>query len=376
MDRARLGSAGPVSPGGFRGAYVVTFGAGIADVQQLVAQVMPPVLAGAGGNDDVRVASVFEETYFKGGDESGSSTAGTDGDYIWLNVDALDTTSAASGGPAAFTNTEVVAHAVVATDNTVSNQRQTITLTDVTGGTFTISFGGQTTAPIRWDASAAIVEKALEAAITAFQKVGDDPAIGVEKIGNVYWITFLKAAALAPPLAPLTVATAGLRSNGIAATITVNGEQGNDTYVVNLIGHSTDSLINVFDSGHSDFNPAHQKTDGDKLTVLGTNNPDVFLLRSATADDGLAFIAMVNAPDPHAIKAGDPVERVNYDKRLELINIDARDGNDECYIDDTRAIITIDGGKRDDFLQIDQPYKPRRTPELASVCAVKSAKWI
>ena len=35
---------------------------------------------------------------------------------------------------------------------------------------------------------------------------------------------------------------------------------------------------------------------------------------------------------------------------------------DEFYIDDTRAVITIDGGAGEDFFQIGQLYKSRRTP--------------
>src|SRR5262249_15591727 len=158
-------------------------------------------------------------------------------------------------------------------------QRQTVTLVDVTGGTFTLSFGAATTAPIAWDAPAAAVEKALE----LLAGLND---VGVAKEGNVYTITFLKVHGVDKPasVALLGGGTTGLRSNGIHAIVTVNGEGGNDTYTVHLIGHGTDALINVFDSGTSDFT-APPTTDSDTLTVNGTDNPDVFLLRAATGDD-------------------------------------------------------------------------------------------
>src|SRR5262249_53224582 len=308
---------------------------------------------------DLRVGSVFEETYFKGGSEPGADLLGTDGDHIRLNVDALSV----GPNPQPFTSADVTPHVNVAAlaPDADGFQRQALTLLDVTGGTFTLSFAGAATAPILWDAPAATVEKALE------QLAGLDD-VGVVKNGNVYTVTFLNVNGVAKPasVAPLTAGTAGLRSNGIHAVVTVNGEGGDDSYTVNLIGHGTDSLINVFDSGTSDFTtPA--ATDADTLTVNGTDNPDVFLLRAATADDGLAFVALINAPQPHAVAAGDPVERVNYTRNLETITAEGRAGNDEFYIDDTRAIITINGGAGEDFFQVGQLYQSRRTPELAGV---------
>src|SRR5262249_13035539 len=40
---------------------------------------------------------------------------------------------------------------------------------------------------------------------------------------------------------------------------------------------------------------------------------------------------------------------------------------DKVYVDDTRAILTIDGGAGDDFFQIGQLYQTRRTAQLAGV---------
>ena len=55
--------------------------------RQLVAQVVTLLVDGGEGNDKLRVQSIFEETWIKGGDETGASGGGTDGDTFDLNVD-------------------------------------------------------------------------------------------------------------------------------------------------------------------------------------------------------------------------------------------------------------------------------------------------
>src|SRR5262249_3582326 len=73
-----LGSA--VSVDGSAGSYTVTFSSALSNVGQLVAQVIPLVIDGGAGNEDLRVGSVFEQTYFKGGSEPGADVLGADGD--------------------------------------------------------------------------------------------------------------------------------------------------------------------------------------------------------------------------------------------------------------------------------------------------------
>src|SRR6185312_7879564 len=130
------------------------------------------------------------------------------------------------------------------------------------------------------------------------------------------------------------------------------------TYNVNLIGGRTASLINVFNSGTAD---------SDALTITGTDYPDVFLLRSQTGDSGLAFIALINGPTPLTPAATDPVERVNYNQHLQSITVNGGNGNDQFFMDDTRAAITLNGGQGNDAFQIGQLYKSRRTPDLAGI---------
>src|SRR5581483_6255393 len=130
------------------------------------------------------------------------------------------------------------------------------------------------------------------------------PAIGTDAQGNpnvtvtggsgefdIAW----KHALASTPIALLSGNVSSLRSNGVHADLTLDGEGGSDTYEVNLIGGRTASIVN------------------------GTDNADVFLLRAATADDGLAFIALINGPTPLTPAASDPVERINYNQNLESI---------------------------------------------------------
>ncbi|TMB63883.1 MAG: hypothetical protein E6J51_10410, partial [Chloroflexi bacterium] len=154
--------------------------------------------------------------------------------------------------------------------------------------------------------------------------------------------------------------TSALRSNGIHAVVNLDGEGGADSYDINLIGGRTASLVNVFDTG--------DKGDGnDALTTIGTDYPDVFLMRSSTGTNGLAFIALINGPTPLTPAATDPVERVNYNSNLESITVNGGNGDDQFYIDDTRSSITVNGGQGNDSFQVGQLYRSRRTPTLAGI---------
>ncbi|HET7129920.1 MAG TPA: hypothetical protein VFJ93_12675, partial [Gaiellaceae bacterium] len=212
----------------------------------------------------------------------------------------------------------------------------------------------QTTIPIDVDAAPSVVQAALEIL----------PSIGAGNVlvtgsGRDYTITFTNALGhRAIPL--LGGATSTLRSNGINAIVTMDGGGGGDTYNVNLIGGRTSSLINVFDSGAAGDG-------GDALTVNGTDFPDVFLLRAATADGGLAFVALINGPTPLTPAETDPYERINYNQQLESIVVNGGSGDDQFYVDDTRASITVNGDEGNDFFQIGQLYRSRRTPALAGV---------
>lgn len=68
-----------------------------------------------------------------------------------------------------------------------TNEQQTITI-DAAGGTFTITFGGQTTTALAWNAAANVVQAALEALST----IGTGN-ITVGLVGLVYTLTFRNA---------------------------------------------------------------------------------------------------------------------------------------------------------------------------------------
>jgi len=95
--------------------FTITFTA-LATVEALSARVVPLLIDGGDNNDDFRVASLYEETFIKGGSEDGSSTGafpgGTDGDVITLNAYA-DGSSGTT--PVPFTIVDVNPHIAVAT---------------------------------------------------------------------------------------------------------------------------------------------------------------------------------------------------------------------------------------------------------------------
>jgi hypothetical protein len=156
-----------------------------------------------------------------------------------------------------------------------------------------------------------------------------------------------------------------LTNNGVNAEVTLDGQLGDDNYEIFLIGRDTDSLINVFDTGDI-------LTDNDSLTIWGVDSDaegaeDLMLARAAADLQGLAFVARLNQEvfddgDP----SNDPVERINYNNHITAITVNLGAGDDEMYFDDTRAIFTVNAGDGDDFFQIGQLYKTRRT-EAANV---------
>ncbi|MFN2611440.1 MAG: hypothetical protein ABR507_11310 [Actinomycetota bacterium] len=234
-----------------------------------------------------------------------------------------------------------------------------VALTAGTLPTTTAVHARQTTIPIEVNAAPA----AVQAALVVLPQIGrdtngNDNVLVTGTPGN-YTIQFTNALGHRA-VALLQGGTSSLRSNGINAIVTMDGGGGGDTYDVHLIGGRTRSLINVFDSGVPGDG-------GDSLNVTGTDFPDVFLLRAATSDQGLAFAALINGPTPLTPAAADPFERVNYNQQLESIVINGGNGDDQFYVDDTRTSITVNGDQGNDFFQIGQLYRSRRTPELASV---------
>ena len=70
------------------------------------------------------------------------------------------------------------------TDASGRNEKQTITI-DAAGGTFRVTFDGQQTAPVAWNATAAV----LEAALIALSNIGAND-VDVTKAGSVFTVEF------------------------------------------------------------------------------------------------------------------------------------------------------------------------------------------
>jgi len=128
-------------------------------------------------------------------------------------------------------------------------------------------------------------------------------------------------------------------------TVDLDGRGGTDVYIVNVTAALSSYLVNVHDSGAPD--------DGvDTLTINGTVNGDVFLLREH-------FVALLTKNG--SVEAdGRPgfeteVQRINYDRTVNgRLTVNGGLGDDEFYMDDNSAITTLDGGQGKDLFQIGQ----------------------
>jgi Ca2+-binding RTX toxin-like protein len=142
-------------------------------------------------------------------------------------------------------------------------------------------------------------------------------------------------------------------TNGVNDHLTADGGADGDEYIVYLFGGEVNSQINLFDSG------SQEDATSDRAIILGTEDNDLFLLRAAVADDGLAFIALLK---PALADQVQHVERVNYNGNLDDISLFGLDGDDRFGIDDVRVNMKIYGGDGEDFFQIGQLYKSQRMP--------------
>jgi len=150
----------------------------------------------------------------------------------------------------------------------------------------------------------------------------------------------------------------------------LDGQADADVYIVNTAGSGAtgtlrgDYVINVLDGGAPD--------DGsDTLDINGEDSNDIFLLRAMKAVDGEtglvdpAFVALLYGTLEQA-KSEDParpqeVARINYDMNIDgRLTVAGGAGNDYFAVDDTSAIITLDGGDGDDEFQIGQLYGSKR----------------
>lgn len=127
----------------------------------------------------------------------------------------------------------------VLTSDSASDEIQTVTI-DATGGTFTLTYSGQTTSAIAHNASAATVE----AALVALSNIGPGD-VQVGKVGSVFTVSF--AGALADTnVAQMTSNAASLTGGAGTATVATTTAGGTAyTPVGVVVDDSTDPLGRV-----------------------------------------------------------------------------------------------------------------------------------
>ena len=133
----------------------------------------------------------------------------------------------------------------------------------------------------------------------------------------------------------------------------VDGQSGDDTYKIQVMGGSNHAITNVMDSGTADK--------GDSMTIDGTVDADEMLLRASTA--GLGFVAKLPTTDDEQI------QRVNFwnvgggDTGLENIALNTGAGNDKIAIDGTLSTISIDAGAGNDSITVGQQFESERNTD-------------
>ena len=146
-------------------------------------------------------------------------------------------------------------------------------------------------------------------------------------------------------------------------SVDLDGRGGYDTYIINTTGGLTDYRVNVLDTGLAD--------DGaDTLTINGTEDSDIFLLRRITEIPGQvsetpAFVTLVKGTLDEVL-TNSPTrptaqERINYDENINgRLIVNSLGGDDYFASDDNSTITTLDGGSGNDTFQIGQLYKTER----------------
>jgi len=161
-----------------------------------------------------------------------------------------------------------------------------------------------------------------------------------------------------------------------AHTLTLDGQADTDTYEIYVIGSDGNDtrnyIVNALDTGAED--------DGvDELFILSPGGEDatndIYLLRAMQAIDGEnvdrpGMVSMLHGTigtyqDIVQYNENSPeVQRIQYDTGINgRLTIEAREGDDAFYSDDTTVITTMDGGAGDDSFQVGQIFGQNRTIE-------------
>ena len=143
----------------------------------------------------------------------------------------------------------------------------------------------------------------------------------------------------------------------------VDGQGGSDQIIVNLMGESETNYANITDTGTGEF-------DKDTLTIEGTEYNDNLLMRmnkdkikvNGEDDEGsLGFVALLPEKNLTPGEVGNEnIERVNFTKGIDVVNLNANGGDDKITIDGTAKVTNVDGGAGKDTFQIGQLYNSKR----------------
>jgi len=193
------------------------------------------------------------------------------------------------------------------------NEVQTITITGTpTGGTFALTFDGQTTAGIAFDASAAVVDAALEALSNI--AAGDVACTGGPLPGAAVVVEF--TALLGAQDVALMTADGALLTGGTApdAAVALTTPGSNDPVVLEFTGTSglqDQPLMTTTDSLTGGSTPASAitlttrgiATDEHNMAIDGSSTPQVFGLRPTASQLFVVSELLIAVQDTGAMTA-------------------------------------------------------------------------
>jgi hypothetical protein len=168
-----------------------------------------------------------------------------------------------------------------------TNEEQTVTI-DASGGTFTATFNGQTTAATAYNAAASVFQTNLEALST----IGPGNVL-VTKVGSVFHVEFVGtlAGSNQPALTTNPASLTGGASTAVVATATPGGTGGNQA---RLPGIQTFELEATIDG------EVEREMGNDQITgrvVNGTDTTGTVTVRPKDKDAFFAFLSQVTGVD-------------------------------------------------------------------------------
>lgn len=151
------------------------------------------------------------------------------------------------------------------TQTTPTNEIQTVSVTGATGGTFTLTYNGQTTANIAYNASPASGSGSVSAKLKALSNIGNNDVVVTGTSGS-YTITFQGDLA-SENVSALIVNGTNLTGTSEVQEVTITGTPTAGTFTLTF---DDDEAVIAFDATASDVEDALEG-----LTSIGTGNVSV-----------------------------------------------------------------------------------------------------